>query len=96
MNLLTRGLAIGFLGLGLLSVSGCSEDNEAEASKLGEAAGDPGAPAAPKTKPAAGADLPPPSSSDEAFKRNSNPSTVMPSDYPNASKLKTGTPGKKE
>lgn len=94
MSLFTRGMAIALLSLGLIGVSGCAEDNETEAQKLAKTAGDPGAPAPAKVK-TEGGDLPPPTSSDDAFKRSSAAGANVPSDYPHANK-KPSTAGKKE
>jgi len=41
---LTRGLGLGVVTLGMLGVTGCGPDNEAEGQKLAKTAGDPGAP----------------------------------------------------
>ena len=42
MNSFTRGLGMGILALVVLSITGCSADNEAEAEKLSKGMGDPG------------------------------------------------------
>jgi hypothetical protein len=86
VNSLTRGLAVVLFGLGLLGATGCSEDNESEVQKLAKTAGDPGAPKPSEIK-AGGAELPPPTSSDDAFKRSSNPGN-LPTGYPGMNKRK--------
>jgi hypothetical protein len=79
---LTRALVVVIFSLGLLGVSGCSEDNETEAQKLAKTAGSPGAPSDAKALEATKSDLPPPRSSEEAGERaNQDPRKRMPSNY---------------
>jgi hypothetical protein len=93
VNSLTRGLAIVVFGVGLLGATGCSEDNETEAQKLAKTAGDPGAPKPSEIK-GGGAELPTPTSSDEAFKRSSDPGN-LPAGYPGMNKKKAAPDAKK-
>lgn len=85
MNSLKRGMVVVLFSLGLLGVSGCSADNENEASKLAKNMGDPGKrnEAEKKVEPA---NLPPPKSQKEYYDRRSDPGKQMGRDYPGAEK----------
>ncbi len=84
MNSLRRGMVVVLFSLGLLGVSGCSTDNETEASKLSKNVGDPGKP----SEKVAPSNLPPPRTQKEYFDRSVDPGKQMGPNYPGANKKK--------
>lgn len=86
MNSLTRGLVAALFSLCLLGISGCSADNESDATKLSKDMGDPGKPNEKAT--AALPTLPPPKTQKEFFDRQVDPAKQMGPNYPGAEKKK--------
>jgi len=83
VNWLKRGMVAGLLSLGLLGVSGCSTDNETEATKLSKNMGDPGKRSETEKK-VEQTNLPPPKSQKEYYDRRSDPKKQMGTNYPGA------------
>jgi len=86
VNSLTRGFGLSVLGLAMLGTTGCGVDNETESEKLSKGMGDPGA-VNPNTKKDETANLPPPKSQEEWFKRKESENPMGPG-YPLAKKKK--------
>jgi hypothetical protein len=78
VNSLTRGLFVIVFSLGMFGVSGCSTDNETEATKLSKGMGDPGKGA---VAPVVDSE-PPPKTQAEFFNRQADPKKAMGANYP--------------
>jgi len=84
VNSLTRGLVVALFSLGLLGISGCSADNESEATKLSKEMGDPGK--ANEKATTALPVLPPAKTQKEFFERQVDPMKQMGATYPQSKK----------
>ncbi len=85
MNLPTRGLVAALFCLALVGLPACSEDNEAEATKLSKNMGDPG-PGKPEAKKADTSNLPAASTPKELYEQRQKANGGMPANYPGAKK----------
>ncbi len=83
MKIYSRRNVLGILGIGMLGLAGCTEDNETAANAVSKSAGDPG-PINPNSK--ADTPPPPPKSQEEWMKSKGDP--LKGSGYPGASKKK--------
>jgi hypothetical protein len=81
VNSFTRGLGLALLSVGMLGVTGCT-DNETDAQKLQKDMGDPG-PGNPSSK-VQKSDVPTPRTQEERFKQQGDPKKVMGPNYPGA------------
>jgi len=83
----TRGLCLGLVTLGMMSMTGCGADNENEAEKLAKGMGDPGA-ANPKSLPGEITQGPPPTMLDVKRQAEENQKKLYGkgSTYPGAGK----------